>query len=86
MEVTLKKPEVETLRVNIGEGTFEIPLGNSLSIDEWKLIETFEGTVAFFKKHIPEEVVNTLTISEINQITAAWKQATHEQIGVNPGE
>lgn len=86
MEVTLKKPEVETLRVNIGEGTFEIPLGNSLSIDEWKLIETFEGTVAFFKKHIPEEVVNALTISEINQITAAWKQATHDQLGVNPGE
>lgn len=86
MVVTLKKPEVETLRVNIGKDTFEIPLGNSLSIEEWKLIETFEGTVEFFKKHIPEEVIKSLTISEINQITAAWKQATHEQIGVNPGE
>lgn len=86
MEITLKKPEVETLRVNIGEGGFEIPLGNSLSFEEWKLIETFEGTVEFFKKHIPEKLINALTISEINQITAAWKQATHEQIGVNPGE
>ena len=86
MDVTLKKPEVETLRVNIGKDSFEIPLGNSLSINEWKLIETFEGTVEFFKKYIPEEVVNALTISEINQITAAWKQATHDQIGVNPGE
>ena len=35
MEVTVKKPEVETLRVNIGEDSFEIPLGNSLSIADW---------------------------------------------------
>lgn len=86
MEVTLKKPEVETLRVNIEKDSYEIPLGNSLSIDEWKLIETFEGTVEFFSRYIPETAVKSLTISEINQITAAWKQATQSQIGVNPGE
>ena len=86
MEVTLKKPEVETLRVNIGKETYEVPLGNSLAIEEWKLIETFEGTFEFFKKYIPAEVANKLTICEINQITEAWKQATREQTGVNPGE
>lgn len=86
MEITLKKPEVETLRVNIGKDSVEIPLGNSLSLEEWDLIKTFEGTVEFFKKFIPGDIAKTLTISEYNQITAAWKQATSEQVGADPGE
>ena len=86
MEVTVKKPEVETLRVNIGEDSFEIPLGNSLSIADWRLIETFDGTFEFFKKYIPEEVANSLTVAEINQITEAWKKATREQTGLSSGE
>lgn len=86
MEITLKKPEVETLLVNIGDTKVHIPLGNSLSIADWKLIETFEGTFEFFKKYIPEEVANSLTVSEINQITEAWKKATREQTGLSSGE
>lgn len=86
MEITLKKPEVETLLVNIGDIKVHIPLGNSLSIADWRLIETFEGTFEFFKKYIPEEVANSLTVAEINQITEAWKKATREQTGLTSGE
>lgn len=85
MEITLKKPEIETLRVNIGKETVEIPLGPSLTLDEWASLNTFEGTVTFYNKYIPEKVAKTLTFAEYNQITEAWQEAT-KKAGINSGE
>ena len=53
MEITLKKPKIETLKVNIGDASVEIPLGSALTVDEYKQIGTFEGTIKFYSKYIP---------------------------------
>jgi len=86
MEITLKKPKVETLTVNIGETSVEIPLGSSLTVDEYKNLGTFEGTVEFYNKYIPEDVAKTLTFAEYNQITQAWAEATQKAAKLSPGE
>ena len=86
MEITLKKPKIETLRVNIGETVCEIPLGSSLTVDEYKELGSFEGTVKFYNKYIPKEVAKTLTFSEYNQITEAWAEATKKASKLSLGE
>lgn len=85
-EITLKKPKVQTLRVNIGDTVVEIPLGNSVPYEEQAALATFEGTVAFYKRYIPKAIAKTLTVEEYNQITAAWLEATREASGMTPGE
>lgn len=86
MEITLKKPKIETLRVNIGDASVEIPLGSALTVDEYKQIGTFEGTIKFYSKYIPKEIAKNLTFAEYNQITEAWVEATRNASNVNPGE
>ena len=86
MEITLKKPEVQTLRVNIGDASIEIPLGNSLTIEEYSDLDTFEGTVRFYKRYIPEDIANGLTFAEYNQITQAWTEATRKAANMSVGE
>ena len=86
MEITLKKPEVETLRVNIGDEAIEIPLGMSLTVDEFASLGSFEGTVKFYNKFIPEKIAKTLTFAEYNQITEAWREATRKAGKINSGE
>ena len=86
MEITLKKPKIETLTVNIGDKSFEIPLGSALTVDEYKQIGTFEGTLKFYNKFIPKEIAKNLTFAEYNQITEAWVEATKKASNLNPGE
>lgn len=86
MEITLKKPPVEYLRVNIGEDTCEIPLGPYLTIDEYASLNTFEGTIKFYKKYIPDNVAENLTFDEWNQITEAWTEATKKLGRLGSGE
>lgn len=86
MEITLKRPEIETLRVNIGSDVVEIPLGASLTLEEYANLNTFEGTIKFYNKYIPESVAKNLTFNEYNQITKAWVEATQKQSRVKSGE
>lgn len=86
MELTLKKRETEVLRVNIGDEVVNIPLGSSLTIDEFAELATFEGTVKFYNKYIPPKIAKTLTISEYNQITEAWLEATRKETKLPVGE
>lgn len=86
MEITLKKPELETLRVNIGETVVEIPLGNSITVDEYAELSSVDGTINFYKKYIPKDIAKTLTFAEYNQITTAWVEATKKQTKMGLGE
>jgi len=86
MAITLKKPAVQTLTVNIGDKSYDIPLGSSLSIAETKGLDTFEGTLAFYGKYIPEEVLGGLTYAEVNQITKAWAEETQKASRLSLGE
>ena len=91
-EITLEQPK-EVLKINIGEKSFSMPLAGSIPFVELMDIkaaktqdEKLESMTKLLKKYIPEEVYNTLTSAEINQIMIAWGQASSEDSGITPGE
>lgn len=90
-EITLDQPK-EVLQVNIGDKAYSIPLAGSLPFtDAIKLRklgkeERLDFVIDFIKKHIPEEVFNTLTMDSVMQIFTAWNAASKESQGVTPGE
>ncbi len=84
-EFTLKKRPAKTLKVNIGEESFHIPLAGSLTPKEAATLDTAKGTQDFIKKHLSPEVAESLTIDDFNAITNAWTAASNRS-GANPGE
>ena len=85
-EFTLKKKEAKTLRLNISDESFQIPLAGSLTPEEAVTLNTAEGTIAFFNKYISPEIAKELTVDDYNEITEAWKNATRKASGKTPGE
>ncbi len=85
-ELTLKPKELNTLRVNIGEESFQIPLRGSLNIKEALGLDTEEGTYSFFKHHVPEKVFKELTVDELNQIITVWKEESDKHTDKTLGE
>jgi hypothetical protein len=81
------KKTVKTLKVNIGEEEYSIPLAGSLSIAELKALRSgTDDGFSFFEKYIPADVINTLTLDEFKQLNDAWKQASEDTSGVDLGE
>ena len=86
-EFTLKPMEVDTLRLNIGDKTVQIPLANSLTLEEATMTGTPAGTIRFLQKYIKdEELLEQLRVGEYNAIIAAWKDASAKAAGITPGE
>lgn len=85
-EFILKRKQADTIKVTIDDRSFQIPLGNSITPKDWAEINTFAGTVSFFRRYIPEEVADTLVVDDWNAITDAWKAATSEATGKTAGE
>ena len=80
------KKTADVLKVNIGNDTYSIPLAGALSIKELKMTQTTMGVIDFFEKYIPEDVFDTLTVDDLNEIVGAWFKATQDETGATPGE
>jgi len=85
-EFTLKPREIETLKLNIGEESFQIPLAGSLTPEEAAPLDTNEGTIAFFQKYLSKDVIAVLKIDDYNAITQAWLDASKKKSKKTPGE
>lgn len=85
-EFTLKRSEEKTLRINVGDDSFEMPLQGSLTWKEALSLETPQGTYAFLKKYIPDKVFNDLKVEEYNAIVEAWKTESLKHTGKTSGE
>lgn len=81
-----KAVEVEVLEVNIGEGTYKIPLGSNMTIKQVNSIQQMESVNDFLKAYIPEDVLEELTIIQLTEIIKAWNTATQESVGMTMGE
>ena len=75
----------EVLEVVIGDKTYNVPLGSSLSYKELKELDTNEKMLAFFIKHIPEDVFETLSFGNIAAIMNEWRKATEQASGISLG-
>lgn len=85
-EFTLKRRKAKTLKINIDDKSYHIPLSGSMKPKEVAKLDTVEATLEFMKKYIPGEVLDELTQDEYNDIVRAWGEASKEASGLNPGE
>ena len=87
-EITLKNSdEVKVLKVNIGKESYSVPLSGSLSIREMRaMVDGSEDGLDFFKRYIPEEVLESLTMDEFKVLNNAWKDASAQQTDATMGE
>lgn len=85
-EITVGNPkERKVLKINIGEESYSLPLLGSLTIKEATRLDTQDGTVAFITDYIPKDVMETLTVDDLNAIIKAWKSASDLE-GISLGE
>lgn len=85
-EFTLKPIETKTIKINYLDESFELPLQGSLTFEEANLLATPEGTYAFMKKHVPEDILKVLKVEEYNMILAAYREASEKNSGKRLGE
>lgn len=85
-EFTLKRHEAKTLKVNIDDKSYYIPLSGSMKPKDVAKLDTVEATLEFMKKYIPEEVIDELTQDEYNSIVNAWGEASRAASGLKQGE
>ena len=85
-EFTLKRKPAKTLKVNIGDESFQIPLSMCLTPEELVPLGTAEGTRDFFRKYLSDDVIKILTIEDYNEITRAWVEASNKAGGKTTGE
>lgn len=86
-EITLGNKELrETLKVNIGKKSYSIPLMGSLSLAETRALANADDEFAFFKKYIPEDVLDSLALNDLKTLTSVWKEESEKASGVGMGE
>lgn len=78
------KWNTEVIKVKIEGKEYSIPLATSLKVKEVKALikltkkdqdEQLDGFIEFFKKYIPEQVIEDLPMSALNQLINAWSAA-----------
>jgi uncharacterized protein YqeY len=85
-ELTLKRNEIEVLKVTIDDKNYSIPLGTSLRRKDLAKLKNEDEVMKFFENYLGKELMDDLTIGEIKTIITAWSEATEKQSGVKLGE
>lgn len=86
-EITLgNRKSINTLKVNIGDASYSIPLAGSLTISEMRKFQKDEDGFSFFEKYIPKKVLEGLTMDEFKALSEAWKNTSAEESKVPLGE
>lgn len=89
-EFTLKTREEDTLKLNIGDESFQIPLATSMTLEEARSMDTMEGAISFFNKYIREDVANSLSLINYRDLIKAWRDASEVAMqaagDITPGE
>lgn len=84
------------LVVTIGDKTYKLPLATSLPYKKVKALiklskkedefEQLDAFIDFFKEYIPEDVIEDLPVSALNQLASAWSGASEKESGQELGE
>lgn len=85
-KITVENKVVEVLEVEIGEKTYNIPLGSSLTYKKLNSLKTTESFMQFFMEYIPEDIFDTLSIANISAIIKEWNKATEQASGISLGK
>lgn len=85
-EFTLKRKETETLRINLGEESFQLPLQGGMTFKEAQKYKTPAGTYEYLKAQIPEHIFEALTMDEYSEIVKVWNDESMKAMGISLGE
>lgn len=85
-EFTLKPKQERTIRINVGDESFQLPLQGSLSRKEVMTLATPEGTYSFIKKHVPKDILDNMDMEQYNELLAIWKKESEAVFGKSVGE
>lgn len=75
-EFTLQKREDDTIRFNIGDKSYQIPLAMGLTPAEANKIDSIDGAVEFFNSYIDKDVAEKLTLREYRDMLTIWREAS----------
>ena len=88
--------KTEVLVVNIEDKAYKIPLATSLPYKKVKALiklakkedqfDQLDAFIEFFKEYIPEDVIENLPVSALNQLASAWSGASEKESGQELGE
>lgn len=76
----------DVLSVEIGGKTYSVPLAGSMKRKEIMALKDEDAVFAMFAKHIPEAILDDLTVNEYNQLAQAWIDANEEENQTGLGE
>ncbi len=86
-QITLgNKKTIKTLKVCIGEDTYNVPLAGSLTFAEVKKLQNDENGLNFFENYIPREVLDELTVDDFKRLNETWKEESGITSSVEVGE
>ena len=85
-KIKLGGGSVEVLAIEIGDKTYSLPLAGSMTRKELKALTDEEAVYNLLLTHIPEEVLDTLSMNDYNQLVQAWMDATTESQDATLGE
>ena len=77
---------INTLSVDIGGKKYNVPLAGSMKRKEIIALKDEDTIFEMFARHIPEEVLNDLTVDEYNQLANAWAEANDDKDDAKLGE
>lgn len=92
---SLSKKNKSYLTVEIEGKTYNIPLATTLKLKEVRKFmklgkkseeEQFDFLIDFFTAYLGEEVVEEMTLSDINELFSLWTKANEEAGGPALGE
>lgn len=76
----------ETLAVEIGSKTYNVPLARSMKRKELIALKDEESVFQMFAKYIPSDVLDDLTMDEYQQLAQAWTDSNEAENGATMGE
>ena len=76
----------ETLAVEIGNKTYNVPLARSMKRKELIALKDEESVFQMFAKYIPSDVLDDLTMDEYQQLAQAWTDSNEAENGATMGE
>ena len=77
---------INTLAVEIGSKTYNVPLAGSMKRKELMALKDEESVYEMFARHIPADVLDNLTMDEYNQLAEAWTKANEKKDNASLGE
>ena len=84
--VTLFRIPIKYLDVYVDKEVYQVPLACSLPTELTASLETEAKTKEFFKKYIPEEIIDKLSRDEYNNLCNTWVEESNQARGMNLGE